>query len=104
MTRIVKYATINSFLTALYVVLVALFISSLSSGFDEVDSLIVPIAMLMLLVFSVAFVGSLIFGRPILWYIEGKKKDAVKLLICTLGIFFLITIVAFLFLIVFGFR
>jgi hypothetical protein len=46
--------------------------------------------MLSLLVFSAALVGSLIFGRPILWYLDNKKKEAVLLLAYTLASFFVI--------------
>ncbi|MBI5045747.1 MAG: hypothetical protein HZC14_01935 [Candidatus Niyogibacteria bacterium] len=52
--------------------------------------------MLSLLVFSAALVGILIFGRPLLWYLDGKKQDAVYLLACTLAIFLAITIIALL--------
>ena len=71
------------------------------SGPDP-KTVIIPIAMLMLLVFSVALVGSLIFGRSIIWYLDGKRKEAVKLIIYTLGILFIITILVFLVLIGFS--
>jgi len=50
-----------------------------------------PIAVLLLLVLSVAVVGVLIFGKPTLLYLDGKKQEGVKLLICTLFILFLLT-------------
>lgn len=94
---IIKTAALNALLTAAYIILVALFLSSTSKIFgpDEPKSLLIPAAMLSLLVFSVALVGSLIFGRPVLWYLDGKKQEAVYLLAYTLGIFFVITILAF---------
>jgi len=98
--KTLKYALINSLGTAVYIVFVVsliFFIGNKFSGSDE--TIFIPIAMLMLLVFSVALVGSLIFGRPIIWYLNGKKKDAVLLLVYTLGIFFAITLIAFLLLI-----
>ena len=101
MKDVIKYAAINSLGTAAYIVFIVSLIFSLGNKFSGSDeTLFVPIAMLMLLVFSVALVGSLIFGRPILWYIDGKKKDAVLLLAYTLGIFLAITLIAFLILIV----
>ena len=100
MKKILKYAVINSLGTAAYIVLVVSLIFSLGNKFSGGDETIfIPIAMLMLLVFSVALVGSLIFGRPIIWYLNGKKKDAVLLLVYTLGIFLAITLIAFLLLI-----
>lgn len=50
-----------------------------------VDTVLVPI--LMLLVFSASVTGGLIFGRPVLWYLDGKKKETFSLLITTLLIF-----------------
>lgn len=94
MSKITKYAFLNAFGTAVYVLLVGLFINALDkTNFEEANTFIAPVAMLMLLVFSVALVGSLIFGRPIVWYINGKKKEAVTLLLTTLGVFLMITII-----------
>src|SRR3989344_7881610 len=101
MKGVIKYAVINSLGTAAYIVFVVSLIFSLGNKFSGGDETIfIPIAMLMLLVFSVALVGSLIFGRPIIWYLNEKKKDAVLLLAYTMGIFFAITLIAFLILIV----
>jgi len=57
----------------------------------EPDNVLQPIAALLLLVLSVAVVGVLIFGKPALLYLEGKKHEGVKLLVCTLFILFLLT-------------
>lgn len=95
MSKITKYAFLNALGTALYVLLVGLFINALDkTNFEDANTFIAPVAMLMLLVFSVALVGSLIFGRPIVWYIDGKKKEAITLLFATLGIFLMIVILA----------
>lgn len=97
MRKIASRAFIDAILTFLYIVLVASFIYFLGSSFpDSERSIIIPIAMLMLLVFSVALVGSLLFGRPVMLYIDGKKKEAISLLGYTLVIFFVITLFVFL--------
>ncbi len=49
------------------------------------ESALAPISFLTLLVLSVGVVGSLIFVRPVLTYLEGKKVEAVKLLVATLA-------------------
>lgn len=46
---------------------------------------------LLLFVFSAALTSMLIFGRPVLWYLDGKKKEAISLLTHTLVIFLIIT-------------
>jgi len=94
--NIIKNAVLNACLTALYIIIVAsfLFYAPKIFGPDRANSVLVIIVMLSLLVFSVALVGMLIFGRPAFWYLDGKKKEAIFLLAYTLGIFLIITIIA----------
>lgn len=95
MEKRIKYAFAGALGTALYVVVIAMFIFFMGSRFPNAeDKVFVPIAMLMLLVLSVALVGVLLFGRPVMWYLDGKKKDALSLFGWTLGIFLILTIVA----------
>lgn len=95
--NIIKNACIDAFLTALYIVLIATFLSNTSHifGGDNGDSktVLIPIMMLLLLVISAAITGSLVFGRPILWYLDGKKKEAIYLLGYTIGILFIIAFI-----------
>lgn len=94
--NIIKIAALNAMATAAYIVAVASFMFYVPKKvFGTADTVLVPIVMLMLLVFSAAFTGLLIFGRPAFWYLDGKKKEALSLLISTLVIFLLITLVAF---------
>lgn len=94
MNIIIKTAAINAALVALYISVISTFFFYIPKIFDnsKPDTVLAPIMMLSLLVFSAALVGTLIFGRPILWYLDGKKKEAVSLFFYTLGIFFTITI------------
>jgi len=90
MKSTIKYAAMNSLGTAIYIVLVVSLIYFFGNRFPEDGkTLLAPIVMLMFFVFSAAFTGTLVFGRPIIWYLDGKKKDAVLLLAYTLGIFWL---------------
>lgn len=100
MDKIIKRAFIDSFGTAAYIILVVSFIFSLQSLFSEKkDVIIIPISMLLLFVSSAAITGFLVFGKPVMLYIDGKKREAISLLIYTLGILFLITLISFIFLI-----
>src|SRR3989338_4495486 len=101
MDKILKRAFLNSTGTVLYIILVVLFIFSLGAFSQEPDTIIIPIAMLLLFVCSAAITGFLVFGKPVMLYIDGKKKEAVTLLTHTLGMLVLITIVAFIFLLVY---
>ncbi|MEK7508128.1 MAG: hypothetical protein AAB602_03550 [Patescibacteria group bacterium] len=96
MKPIIKIAFLNAMLTFLYVAVIAtfMFYAPTLFGKERNDTVLVPIVMLSLLVFSAALTGALIFGRPALWYVDGKKKEAILLLAYTLGIFFIITIIA----------
>lgn len=95
MSKTFKTAVINAFATALYIVLVSTFLFFGSENkIGAANVILVPITMLMLLVFSVSFVGFFIFGKPVLLYLDGKKKDAVRLFAYTLSIFFAITLLA----------
>ena len=99
MDKIIKRAFIDSVGTFIYIVLVVSFIFSLQVFSEQKDNIIIPISMLLLFVCSAAITGFLVFGKPIMLYIDGKKKEAVLLLGYTLGIMVLITLISFIFLI-----
>ena len=95
--EILRYAIINAFITAFYVILVASFIYSGERFFGNEKTALIPVAMLMLLVFSAAFTGFLIFGKPVMWYLDNNKKEAFSLFIYTLSLFLIITLIALIF-------
>lgn len=95
---ILKYACINSLLTAGYIWLVASFLFYGPQYFDfagKPDTVFAPIMILMLFVFSAAITATLVMGRPVLWYLDGKKREAVSLFLYTLAAFFVIMLSAF---------
>lgn len=93
---IIKFATVNVVLTVAYVFLVALFLNSAETIFSNLGkTILIPIVMLLLFIFSASICGFLMLGRPILWYLEGKKREAVELFIYSLGMLFLILIAVF---------
>jgi hypothetical protein len=95
--EIIKHALVNSLGTAVYIIVIASFLYLGGQGvFGQNASVFIPIAMLMVFVFSAAFTGFLMFGRPIMWYLDGKKKEALSLLVYTLGFFLFITLIALL--------
>ncbi len=100
MKNTLKYSLLNGLGTSLYVILIASFIYYLgNSSITQKDNIFIPIAMLLLFVFSAAFTGLLVFGKPLLWYLDGEKKEAIYLLFNTLIIFSMVTIIAFIILI-----
>jgi|SRR3989344_1401508 len=101
MDKILKRAFIDAVGTAFYIILIVSLIFSLRNFPKIEDTPLIPIAMLLLFVCSAAITGFLVFGKPVMLYIDGKKKEAVSLLTHTLGMLVLITIVAFIFLLVY---
>ncbi|MFA5993183.1 MAG: hypothetical protein WC796_05750 [Candidatus Pacearchaeota archaeon] len=96
MNKIIKRAFIDAIGTAAYVILIVSFIFSLKIFFPKIeDTVFIPIAMLLLFVCSAAITGFLVFGKPAMLYIDGKKKEAISLLGYTFGILILITLIAF---------
>jgi len=96
--NITKTALIDALATVVYVALVALFlfyVPRMLTSFQQ-QSALVPIFMLLLFVFSAALTGIFVFGKPVIWYLDGKKKEALSLIGCTLLFIFLCTLVAFL--------
>ena len=102
MSKIDKLALRNAVFTAVYIVAVACFMnygSQLKLG--RVNTVLAPIALLMLFVTSAAITGYLIFGKPAQIYIDGKKKEAISLMTHTLVYFSAITCVAIVLLLIF---
>ena len=99
MNHITKHALTHAILTALYVALVvsAIFYApKFVPGADGGKTILIPIGMLLLFVTSAAITSSLVFGRPLLWYLDGKKKEAVMLAVQTIGTLFVIMLLMFL--------
>lgn len=95
MNKIKLTALINAVATALYIISVGFFFYyGTLVKIGRVNTILAPITMLMLFVFSAALTGFLIFGKPALMYIDGKKKEALALLSYTLTFFSIITLAA----------
>ena len=82
----------NALIAAVYIVFVVLLVNygpALVRG--KPDTILAPIAMLSLLVFSVAFMGYTFIFQPVLMYMDGAKREAVTLFTKTLLTFSVIT-------------
>lgn len=85
----------NAVLAEGYICLVAFIMFYGGQFVGEEDSLIMPMAMLSLLVLSVSVMGYLFFYTPLALFLEGKKEDAVHVLLKTIGYFAVITVTIF---------
>ena len=87
----------NAGIAVLYIIFIisAISIGSKLAGKAEANFL-VPIGMLSLLVLSAAFMAYTFFYQPIIMFLDGKRKEAVRLFWYTIAIFAGITFVVFL--------
>jgi hypothetical protein len=91
-----KKALVNSLGVAAYVFLVAVFMQNANRLFGKADSMFSGMAAMLLLVFSAALTGSLVFGKTVLMYLDNAKKEAVWLLGYTLAWLFAWLVLSFL--------
>lgn len=68
-----------------YVLLVSLFMNNAEKIFGKEDGLWAPVAFLMLFVISAAVTGFMVLGKSVMFYLDGAKKEAIKLLMLTVG-------------------
>ncbi|TAK56946.1 hypothetical protein EPO17_03345 [Patescibacteria group bacterium] len=94
MNPILKTAFIHAIATALYVALLVSGIFYAPKTPDQSFTILMPIIMLLLFVFSAAVTSYLVFGRPLLWYLDGRKAEALQLLAYTLLVLFVIIVLA----------
>lgn len=92
----VWYSLGHAVLVLVYISSVAWFMTNAETILGEAEeTFLIPVAMLMLLVLSAAVMGLLVFGRPILMYLDGKKREAVMFLGYTIGWLTLLTFLVF---------
>ena len=85
MSKLIKSSLLMALGTVVYVAGVAWFMTNAEKGFFGNEKTIwVPIAMLLLFVVSAGVTGSLVVGRPVMLYLDGKKREAVQQLGLTL--------------------
>jgi len=95
-SKILIWSVIDSLGAFLYISVVAWLMFNGEKIFGRVDNFWGPVAILLLFVLSATVVGALVLGRPIYFYLNGFKKEAMKLLIYTIGCLFYITFLVFL--------
>lgn len=88
-STLVKWGIAHAFGVLVYAFLLATFFSRANDWFGRADQkIITPVAALMLFVFSALVTGGLVLGKPLMLYLDGHKKEGVKLLFFTgVGLF-----------------
>lgn len=93
MKKTIQFSLLHALGIAIYVGLVATLMQNGDRLFGKMDHLVGPIGFLMLFTLSALVVGSLSLGKPIMLYLDGKKKEAVSLFLYTAGWLFLFTLI-----------
>jgi hypothetical protein len=98
----IQRACINALAQVTYITCIALLMRNAQRFFGKAeDTMMAPIIFLLLFVISALISGLLILGKPIMLFMDGSKKDALHMLLYTLGfliVFFLIGVFSFIFL------
>lgn len=89
--EIFRNSFVNSLLVYIYVLLVALLIWKGDAVFGQMNQLLSVTTFLMLFTISAGIVGTLILGKPLTLYLDGKKKEGVSILLSTLLILLILT-------------
>lgn len=87
-----KNPFVNALAAILYIALIALVMTWGGRMAPKDQSFLAPVAAMSLFTFSAALMGYLFCYQPGVMYFDGKKKEAVKLFLQTVGIFGGITI------------
>lgn len=92
-----KYALLHAVGATVYISLIATFMANVNKiiGQKPENSIFGPMAFLLIIVISAAVMGLTIFARPIMWYLDGNKKEAISLVIWTIIYLFVIAVIDF---------
>lgn len=85
MKQICKQSFLYSLGVAIYIILVAEFMNHANNWFGKGDTIFTGIAVLLLFTISALVVGGLMIGKPIMLYLDGQKKEAVKMVAANAG-------------------
>jgi len=84
------YGAAHSLGVLAYVSLVVLFMNNAEKFFGNGDNVMAGVIMLLVFILSALITSSLVLGKPILLYLDGKKSEALKLLFYTIISLFII--------------
>lgn len=84
MNNLIKRSLLNALGTAAYVIALVTLVLNGEKIFGTINEIFAPIAFLLTFVISASITSGLVLGKPILMFLEGQKKEAVKLFIYTI--------------------
>lgn len=82
--NILALSLLDSLGLTIYIVLIAILMNDAEKVFGKMDNYLGPVAFLLLFVISAIITGTLFLGLPVLFYLDNKKSEAIKLFFYTL--------------------
>lgn len=89
-----KNPIINGLVAEVYIVILVLVMNWGTKLVSKEDSLLAPVAMISLFTLSAAVMAYLFCYTPLTLFLDGKKKQAVKFFLHTIGVFGGLTAIA----------
>ncbi len=83
--KLIPVALLHALGVFLYTLLISWVMMNGENWFGEMNNVAGPALFLLLFVTSAAITGALVLGKPILLYLDNKKKDAINLFCLTVG-------------------
>ncbi|MFH0712344.1 MAG: hypothetical protein V2A55_00575 [Candidatus Jorgensenbacteria bacterium] len=93
--KIIGCAFLNALVAAAYVMLIALFMTNVETIVGPETGILGPTAFLLTFVISAAVMGVVVFGRPVIWYLDGRKQEAIQLVLYTIVSLIIIVLIVF---------
>jgi hypothetical protein len=94
--KLIGISLVDAGSALLYIAIVTLLMSNGEKLFGQNEGILGGMAILLLFVLSAIIMGFIILGRPLLMYLDGLKKEALKLLYLTVIWLILIAVIIFL--------
>lgn len=85
MNKLIQRSFLNALGTGVYVAVIVTAMLKGEKMFGQINSMFAPIIFLLLFVTSAAITGGLVLGKPVLMYLDGAKREAVRLFLYTIG-------------------
>lgn len=95
-SKVLWWGVVNALAVVVYAGTVAWMLPRAGKLFED-SAPLGPAMFLLLFVVSAAIAGSLVFGKPVLLYLAGEKKEAVATFLATVATLLLILFFALLF-------
>lgn len=96
MKKICKESFIYTIIAVVYIALVAILMNNGDKIFGKADTVFSVVAFLLLFTLSALIMGVLLVGKPLMLFLDGKKKDAIYMVAASAGWMLLYLILALL--------